>query len=527
MAAAAPAMDIIVARYRNDGAAQLLDLLAQGQRELEKHKVGAYAVVHSLKTLTHPKNRGTAMLDISAVPQKVADISDVAFAENEVLQACAVRMPPAGSKERLSIEIANELLVGRSGATLAPVERENAEIMVCGCTHNTAGLKAINAQAKCTIPRISEHGCYSAAKIIGRCPSYKQPLENGLRYFVVEYEVERRWPDFIELTIEACNIGSALSKQDNVLMVASKIHARVLQAEAAGEKADYKDIQAKILRTKPALGHALPQIADYVEHWCGGVKNPRFLIQVQEFAQTLERPLYDQLVAILEGITKINMGVGKGGRYRCGMMKLVLAKENPFRSSYLSALNLPKGSALAPALKAEELMMQFEQSIAKLTSSSHDFAAAVGAADIDVLSFVHKFSRQFETMNAIFVHHFDLVVKNRTKKPTNPFKGAEVVAAPTKAKAFHSVQELGPLGLSGLALLDIMHKAMHMEVGTEIELINKGNAPSSSFLIVSMDDGGVCLTPKGDKRRKILVGLQVVVDGYKVSKQGPWVTCKR
>ena len=89
------------------------------------------------------------------------------------------------------------------------------------------------------------------------------------------------------------------------------------------------------------------------------------------------------------------------------------------------------------------------------------------------------------------------------------------------------MQELGPPGLSGSTLLDIMHKEMHMEVGTEIELINKGNAPSSSFLIVSMDDGGVCMTPKGDKRRKILVGLQVVVDGYKVSKQGPWVTCKR
>jgi len=55
------------------------------------------------------------------------------------LQACAARMTPAYNKERLVVEIASELLFGRFCATLAPVERENAEILVCGCTRNTAG----------------------------------------------------------------------------------------------------------------------------------------------------------------------------------------------------------------------------------------------------------------------------------------------------------------------------------------------------------------------------------------------------
>ena len=70
-------------------------------------------------------------------------------------------------------------------------------------------------------------------------------------------------------------------------------------------------------------------------------------------------------------------------------------------------------------------------------------------------------------------------------------------------------------------------KEKKKEEGKEKEKKKKGKETSRKILIVSMNDGGVCMTPKGDKRRKILVGLQVVVDGYKVSNQGTWVTCKR
>lgn len=101
-------MDAIVAKYRHDPPAQLLGLLALGQREVEKHNVGSPAVVRCMRTLIHPRNRGATLLDIPEVAQKVADISGVAFAEHEALQAAAVRLPVVGTKERLAVEIANE-----------------------------------------------------------------------------------------------------------------------------------------------------------------------------------------------------------------------------------------------------------------------------------------------------------------------------------------------------------------------------------------------------------------------------------
>ena len=74
------------------------------------------------------------------------------------MQAAAVRMPAIGTPERQAIEKLNEDLVSASLGTLAPVIRDDAEIQVVGCSHNSAGLNAICAKAKCEIERISEDG---------------------------------------------------------------------------------------------------------------------------------------------------------------------------------------------------------------------------------------------------------------------------------------------------------------------------------------------------------------------------------
>ena len=148
MVAAAPVIDKIVKEYKEDENAQLIDLMLTGWAELEKQGLGAWATVHASKTLTFPRNRGNGMLEISHVPEQVDDITQAAFSLHEVLQACAVRMPPKGSDDRKEIERLNEELVAAAKGQLAPVVRDDAEIMVTGCSHNSAGLKAINAGGK-------------------------------------------------------------------------------------------------------------------------------------------------------------------------------------------------------------------------------------------------------------------------------------------------------------------------------------------------------------------------------------------
>ena len=275
-------MDKICSEYVQNPNAQLIDLMLEGQRELERCGLGAYTIVHPSKTLTHPWNRGKSMLEISSVPVQVADISDVSFSLHEVMQAAAVRMPAIGTPERLAVEEINEALVSAALGTLAPVIRDDAEIQVVGCSHNSAGLKAIWAKAKCEIERISEDGRYNASKIIGRCPTYKEPIEQGLRYFTVEYVVETLWPRFVDLTIEASNIGSAVAKPDNVLQLMSKAHQHAM---LCGAEVDYNLVARKMARAKPALADMLPEICAYVKDWSGGV-DPISLDALLQFART-------------------------------------------------------------------------------------------------------------------------------------------------------------------------------------------------------------------------------------------------
>ena len=84
------------------------------------------------------------------------------------------------------------------------------------------------------------------SKICEKCPSYTKPLTEGLRYFTMEACVEVRFPQFINLTIEACNVGSALAKPDTVLAICAKTHKIAMADIKAGKHVDTKAIVKKL-----------------------------------------------------------------------------------------------------------------------------------------------------------------------------------------------------------------------------------------------------------------------------------------
>jgi len=385
-------MDAIVQKYLQNPSAQLLDLKAEGDAELERVGLAQSLQIHPSKTLVHPRNRGTGMLDIPRVPQQVGDISDVAFSWHEVAQACAVRMPPNGSDARRDIEAANANLVIRSGGSLGPVLADDAEVMVTGCNHNSAGLKAINANARCSIPRISEGGFYNEAKIIGRCPSYAKPITDGHRCFVYNWEVEVEWKEYIDCVIEACNVGGAVVAPDNVLQLMTKAHCHaMIQGQLDSEL-----VVAKMMRTKPLLSPMLPQIVQYVEVWCGG-RDPHYLRSVADYAQTLDQPMYDNIDG--DHLQKINttpMGHGRGGRYRCGLMKW-LVSQAPYPSGVYTKLG-KVGPVQDLAFKGEEHMIEFETCVQKLIGKGATVPAklqgVIGRCDKDIIAYVHSLHKK-------------------------------------------------------------------------------------------------------------------------------------
>jgi hypothetical protein len=515
-AAAQAVMDHVCNEYMQNPNAQLIDLMLEGQSELQRCGLGAYSQVHPKKTLIHPRNRGHAMLEISSVSAQVADISDVSFSLHEVLQAAAVRMPAIGTAERQAIEKLNENLVSASLGTLAPVVRDDAEIQVVGCSHNTAGLKAICCRAKCDIERISEDGRYNASKIIGRCPSYKSAIEHGLRYFIVEYIVETKWPHFVDLTIEACNIGSSVAKPDTVLQLMSKAHQHALQTVGSNMNSTelYALIERKMARTKPALADMLPEICAYVKDWSGG-QNPIFLTALLQFARTLDMPQYDYVnKAMLTKINKIDLGVGLGGRYRVMIIKLCLAKGiNGISSAALVSLSKRGTNQHTLAIKAEEEADVFEKAILKISKNDAwggEVLRQIGLFDNDVVAYVHHMNKKFKSFKEIQAHHFDHILVLLKAKSKNPFRDEQIKKVKGGEPMQKNMQELGATGMSASNLM-IVAKGKGLDVGAIVA--NKGG----TYIILSIDedDSIVTLQLKGDKRRKSTVFLQDLVDNFK------------
>ena len=521
-------MDEICMIYKTDVNAQLLDLMQRGQKLLVSIGHATRASIHASKTLPHVRNRGNNMLEISQVPILISNISDVAFSENEVSLAAAVRMPGQGTKERRAIEEANERLCMRAEGTLAPVVRDAAEVQILSCNHLTAGLKAVNAGARCTIPRISENGSYSAAKLIGRCPSLAEPIQRGVEYMVYETRVDTLWPTFVDLTIEACNVGGALARADTFVEIAQKALAH------SASSASWDDVTSKILRTKPPLAPLVPMIVEWVRDWSGGAANPHHLNSLRDFVQTVDDPCYTNInEATLRAILKVSFGIGLGGRARSMILKSLIGRTKSILVHNIAALG--KGNGLVAVTLIEKELAKFDGAIAKILPNDEEnknmIAKVIGNVEIDAISYACGFAKKFPSVQECMASHFDAFLGTLGKKAVNPFAVGGKAHAPTVAAAPKcATRDLTKTGLTIQGL-----KAMAADKGFHIDgLIQEKKEKSiegqdlEQYVLLAYEGSNVTLSQRKDKRRKRTMTLQHMVDNCVPVEQGDYSinTCK-
>ena len=508
-------MQAIEHAYMHDKNAQLIDLQLQGQRILEEHNLAAYAYHHSSKTIVHPSNRGKRMLDVPEVPQKVAGISDVSFSLAEVAMAASVKLPPAGHPVRTEWERKNIALVNAAGGTLGPCVPGDADVAVLGCNHNTAGLKAIWSKAKCSIERISEHGRYSAAKITGRCPSYAEPLEKGLRYFTIEWPAAEKWPRFIELWIEAANVGAALSKADTIFQLMGKAHGHIIQSPQDSNE----DVAAMMARAKPPLEHMLVEIVKYTRDWSGGTKFPQYLDKLDQFTRASMDPTrFDAIdLKMLKTINEVTIGEGTGGRLRAGLLLMLVAGHKLTPSQIVVIGN--KRTVQLLARTADTELIEFDAHVAKATKHLVDVAEVVqlvGKADIDMIGYVLGWHKKCTSTKSLLRVHFDRIAKAAGSKMKNPYVGDDDDSTDVlkrKAPPQTGMQELTTSGRLSNAVLLERAKAKGMDIGATV------TRDDNMYIVTAFEDETVTMAVKSDKRRKMIVSYQKFLDEYAMKKE--------
>ena len=86
-----------------------------------------------------------------------------------------------------------------TGLSIGQVEVDSIKFGSLACSHNNAGLRAINARMPCSNPKMSEDGAYSPEKIARQKPAFGLALEQGLKWTVVRWLVRKHVPRILDI----------------------------------------------------------------------------------------------------------------------------------------------------------------------------------------------------------------------------------------------------------------------------------------------------------------------------------------
>ena len=115
-----------------------------------------------------------------------------------------------------------------AGGMLADIVLEDIRILSVSCTHTSQGLKGAEFGIQgCPDESLNgADGCLSREKVIERCPSIAEAMDDGLEWVVIRREVDAAIPELAGFLQEAGNIGHNTRKTITKMQALLQIHRR-------------------------------------------------------------------------------------------------------------------------------------------------------------------------------------------------------------------------------------------------------------------------------------------------------------
>ena len=242
---------------------------------------------------THPQNRMWVKLEAHSVHSLLDKITkgNVGWSLKQLRSPRAFERADGDLGEWQLKE--NIDLVESAGGLLAPVSK-HMRIITVTCSHTVAGVRAVVHGCKSPLVALcDDKGCLSAKKVYERCPSYAEPCNNSVPFCVIDKRVERAIPDLPGYISEAGNGGHGVEQKQTQLQTFFEIHRRVKGNGGKTDDATF-DLMAKSIETsKQHLEGQVKNLALYVKNFAGGLEDPLFLKELQQFSASL--PFHRQI----------------------------------------------------------------------------------------------------------------------------------------------------------------------------------------------------------------------------------------
>ena len=224
--------------------------------------------IDTFKVGVHPDNRDNCGLVPVDVHELLAIIVAAGWSWRECDGALACEIPPNALGN--SWRAFNDVLAKKSDGYLADCASDHLEVVSARGSHTTAGVRCVHFGSKGIHDHLCTDGRISRSKIIERQPSMREPLDKGMKYIVIRWQLAEACPRLMEILSVTGNASHGAARVQTALQACRRVFS--LATSMSAEPADYWDNVARAASIGMPPGYLVDAQAycAFVKVWAGG-----------------------------------------------------------------------------------------------------------------------------------------------------------------------------------------------------------------------------------------------------------------
>ena len=272
------------------------------------------------KVGVHPSNReeaGLVPIDVHELLLRIV----LAGWSWPTCDCLATEIPPTseGGKWRAF----NTVLAEGSDGLLAPVNAGMLELLTVRGSHTTAGIRCVQHGAKGvdSTERLCRDGCISRARVLEIQPSMAEPLQKGLPYLTLKWQLVVSCPKLMSVLSRTGNWTHGVAREETALQSCKRIHAISAKMQIEKGEVDWDVVaQQACVGKDPLFAERVSHLCDFVMAWSGGADG-HILKNLEAYERTLpvKRSLNSKDLSMLGKVDFL-----EGSRYATAMVKAML-----------------------------------------------------------------------------------------------------------------------------------------------------------------------------------------------------------
>jgi hypothetical protein len=492
---------------------------------------------HWSRVGVHPCNRHRTMLDPVRVHELLYIITKGGWSYLETMLALASEIPPNKNGEEARRK--NVELHKASEGLLPECKADLLEILSVACTHTNSTLKVAGTGGVHCLAGMEAlggaDGIISFESIVERSASMKEPLEKGMTWDIVRWQIVELCPKLMEILSEADNNKHDTFRKESPMTTMLNIHARA-KMWPQGETIDYVKIASQVSRAhKEEYREDCKHYAAFVENWSGG-KEGTLLNELDAFTKTLKvsvnvpADFYGSLAKVT--MTRIPFFI-------IGMVKAALNSPDKFVVKSIVKLfdtkdiNMIVSDKKDQVLKAHAIMVRARELLIACASAhstdandgsdeeatpvANKYMILISNLDIRLVMFVHNKKvpgkRVFISLHEIAVQFWD----DLNKEDPQGTKGLSCPWATVKIANGVATPSSGAQGTLRELTMD---RASAIQMGyTEKTKIHLASDSSKVFIIISLGRDSCSLQEAGQgvegEKKNLNLTYSELLDDYK------------